>query len=326
MRTPLTPQKGDVASLLPRRNFLAAAALAAAGKGAWAQSSPEPSILVHEHVLVDFIGAAKIGPGRYDEDTVFAMVKPKMDELVRLGCKRFQECTPNFIGRAPRLLRRLTDATGLEIWTNTGLYAARDHIFLPDYARTESPQQLAKRWVAEARSGVDGLKPRFIKIGVNRGPLHPLDRKIVHAAALCAKETGLTIASHTGNGAAAVEQMEILQSEKLPLKKFVWVHADSEKDHGFHSQLAKAGAWVEFDHVGPGDAALAWHLECVQFMDKAGLLGRTLISQDAGYYRPGEPNGGAWKKYTHLYTRFAPKLTAAQRKTLLWENPRAAFG
>lgn len=287
---------------------------------------PEPSILVHEHVLVDFIGAAKIAPGRYDEDAVFAFVKPKLDAIARLGCKRFQECTPNFIGRAPRLLRRLMDATGIEIWTNTGLYAARDHIFLPAYAKQESAAQLAARWIDEHRKGVDGMKPRFIKTGVNRGPLPELDKKIVRAGAICARETGLTLASHTGNGIAALEQIEICASEKLKLSQFVWVHADSEKDHAFHKKAAEAGAWVEFDHIGPAQAAIDWHLACVRFMAKNHLLTRTLISQDAGYYRPGEPNGGPWKDYSHIYTSFAPLLTPVERKTLLWENPRAAFG
>ncbi|MBI4909338.1 MAG: phosphotriesterase [Acidobacteria bacterium] len=303
---------------IARREFLfAPLALAAA---------PEPSILVHEHVLVDFIGADKIGPGRYDPDVVFRLVKPKLDEVAKLGCRRFQECTPNFIGRDAKLLARLQDATGIEIWTNTGLYAARNHVFLPSYARMESAAQLAKRWVEEHRKGVDGMKPRFIKIGVNRGPLAELDKKIVRAAALASKETGLTFASHTGNGIAATEQLEIVLSEKLAPAKFVWVHADGEKDHSFHRQIAEAGAWVEFDHVGPSSEALRWHLECVQFMEKNKLLGRTLVSQDAGYYKPGEPNGGAFKDYSHIYTKFVPQLSAATTKTLLWENPRAAFG
>jgi phosphotriesterase-related protein len=304
---------------LSRREF------AVSGLAAMVQAPP-PSILVHEHVLVDFIGAEKIRPGRYDEDAVFAFVKPKLEEVMKSGCRRFQECTPNFIGRAPRLLRRLMDATGLEIWTNTGLYAARNHIFLPAYARTESAEALAKRWVAEFKNGFDGMKPRFIKIGVNRGPLAELDRKIVRAAALCSNETGLTIASHTGNGLAAREQLEILLAAKTKPAKFVWVHADNEKDHAFHREVGKAGAWVEFDHIGPAEATLAWHLECVLFMEQEGLLGRTLISQDAGYYKPGEPNGGSWKEYTHIYTKFIPKLTVKQRDILLWENPRAAFG
>ncbi len=297
---------------ITRRHFslLAAASFAA----------PEPTVLVHEHVLVNFKRAA------YDANTVFEKVKPKLDAIARLGCKRFQECTPNFIGRDPKLLRRLQDATGIEIWTNTGLYAARNHEFLPDYAHQESAEQLARRWIAEYRNGVDGMKPRFLKIGVNRGPLGPIDKKIVTAAALCTKDTGLTIASHTGNGIAAMEQIAIVNETKAPTSKFVWVHADGEKDHSFHKKAAEAGAWVEFDHIGPTKQALDWHLDCVRFMDSNKLLHRTLISQDAGYYKPGEPDGGSFKDYDHIYTKFVPLLTAQQRKTLLQENPYAAFG
>lgn len=297
---------------LTRREFTALAAAAFA--------PPQQSILVHEHVVVNFKRA------EYQSDAVFKLVKPKLDEIARLGCKRFQDCTPNFIGRDPKLLRRLQDATGIEIWTNTGLYAARNHEYLPDYAKSETPAQLAQRWIAETRSGVDGIKPRFIKIGVNRGPLVELDKKIVRAAALCSKETGFTIASHTGNGIAAVEQLATIQSESVAANKFVWVHADGEKDHEFHKKLAAAGAWVEFDHIGPAKQALDWHLECVRFMEQNKLLQRTLISQDAGYYKPGEPNGGDFKDYSHLYTKFVPLLSSAVANTLLWENPRAAFG
>lgn len=297
---------------ITRRQFylLAAAAFAA----------PEPTVLVHEHVLVNFKRAA------YDGDIVFNKVKPKLDAIAKLGCKRFQECTPNFIGRDPKLLRRLQDATGIEIWTNTGLYAARNHEYLPDYAHTESAEQLARGWVAEYRNGVDGMKPRFLKIGVNRGPLGPIDKKIVKAAALCTKDTGLTIASHTGNGIAAMEQIAIVNETKVPASKFVWVHADGEKDHSFHKKAAEAGAWVEFDHIGPTKQALDWHIDCVRFMDANKFLHRTLISQDAGYYKPGEPDGGSFKDYEHIYTKFVPLLTAAQRTILLQENPYAAFG
>ena len=296
-----------------RRGFLALTASAAFG-------AQPPSILVHEHVLVNFARA------KYDADAVFTLVKPKLDAVVKLGCKRFQDCTPNFLGRDPKLLMRLADACGIEIWTNTGLYAARNHEYLPAYAKEETAEQLARRWVVEAQKGVDGVKPRFIKIGVNRGPLPELDKKIVRAAALCSRETGLTIASHTGNGIAATEQLEIVLKEKAVPAKFVWVHADGEKDHAFHKKIAEGGAWVEFDHIGPAQQGNNWHVECVRFMEKNNLLGRTLISQDAGYYKPGEPNGGTFKDYTHLYTKFAPQLTLTNQKTLLWENPRAAFG
>jgi len=195
-----------------RREFLwAAGGAALAGKAA--------SVLVHEHVLVDFVGADQIRPGRYDRDEVFRIARPKLEEVKRLGCRRLLECTPNFLGRDPELLARLSDAAGIEIWSNTGLYGAADHKFVPAFARSETATQLARRWTEEAR---EAWRPRFIKIGVNRAPLDELDRKLVRAAAITSRETGLTIASHTGDGAAAVEQLEIVITEKVSPAKFVW--------------------------------------------------------------------------------------------------------
>ncbi|MCX6632066.1 MAG: hypothetical protein NTW28_31030 [Candidatus Solibacter sp.] len=193
---------------------------------------------MHEHVLVDFVGADQIRPGRYDRDEVFRIARPKLDELRRLGCRRLLECTPNFLGRDPELLARLSDAAGIEIWSNTGLYGAANHKYVPAFARNETAAQLAKRWVTEAR---EAWRPRFIKIGVNRGPLDELDRKLVRAAAIASRETGLTIASHTGDGVAAAEQLEIVTAEKVSAAKFVWVHAQNERDHQLHEKVARAG-------------------------------------------------------------------------------------
>ena len=178
--------------------------------------------------------------------------------------------------------------------------------------------------MTEAWKGVEGLKPRFIKIGVNRGPLDPLDRKIVRAAALCAKETGLTIQSHTGNGVAAMEQIGIVTREKVEPSKFVWVHADGEKDHDFHEKAGRAGAWVQFDHVS--QQGLAWHIECVRFMEGKGMLNRTLISQDAGYYKPGEPGGGAFRPYSSISKYFLPAVPPLWGLQLLIVNPVQAYG
>jgi phosphotriesterase-related protein len=284
----------------------------------------QETVLVHEHVMVDFIGADQILPGRYDPEEVFRAALPKLEEVRRLGCRRLQECTPNFLGRDARLMKRLSDAVGMDIWTNTGIYGASNHKYVPAFARQEPAEKLARRWIEEARKGIDGVKPRFIKTGVNKGPLHELDRKLVRAAAITSRETGLTIASHTGNGVAALEQLDIVVSEGVSPSKFAWVHAQNEKDHAIHEKAAGAGAWVEFDGIRPKSAE--WHLHCVRFMASKGLLGQTLISQDAGWYRVGEPGGGDYRGYTYIYTDFLPMLDPAWIPRLMSENPVKAFG
>ncbi len=284
------------------------------------------TILVHEHILVDFIGADEVSRSRYDAREVIRIVKPYLEDLKRHGCRRLQECTPNYLGRDPKLLQKLSEETGIEIWTNTGLYGAgKDFRYLPPYAMTESPEELAARWVQEAKRGIDGVKPRFIKIGVSgSNPLHPLDRKLITAAAITSAETGLTIASHTGNGQAALEQLEVVQSRRVKPSKFVWVHAQSEKDHSIHEQVARAGAWVEFDGISPKTAR--WHHECIVHMAEQNLLSRTLISQDAGWYHVGEPDGGEFRDYSYIYTHFIQGLEERIVRQLLEVNPAQAFG
>jgi len=276
-------------------------------------------VLPHEHVMVDFVGADAIRPGRYDPDEVFKVAKSKLEEVRALGCVRLLECTPNFLGRDVALMRRLSDATGIEIWTNTGLYGAAAHKYVPKFAYEESAEKLARRWMEEARGGA-----KFIKSGVNKGPLDEIDRKLVMAAALASRETGLTVAIHTGDGKAALEEAEIFESARVPLSKLVWVHAQNERDHAVHERMARLGAWVEFD--GVREKSADWHLECVRFMAEKGLLERTLISQDSGWYRVGEPGGGVYNGYGWLFTGFVPRLEKAWVETLLVTNPRAAFG
>ena len=309
---------------MTRRHFL----LSAATAGAAVANAPAGWILVHEHVLVDFIDAKDLtGPQhlRYDRDEVVRAALPHLQAIAKLGCVRLQECTPNFLGRDPVLLQRLSREAGLEIWTNTGLYSAREHRHLPDYALRETAQQLADRWITEASNGVDGMEPRFIKIGVNKGPLDDLDRKIVEAAALTSKATGLVICSHTGDGRAALDQYDIIvQRGRVSAKKFVWVHAQNELDLGIHERLARAGCWIEFDAIGKPSAQ--WHLRCIRHMAGKRLLSRVLISQDAGWYSVGQPGGGNFRGFDYIYTGFRAQLDPGHWETLMWRNPRRCFG
>lgn len=286
--------------------------------------------LMHEHVLVDFVGAAAVSPSRYDADEVFRLVLPHLQEAKRLGCETLVECTPAYLGRDPRLLRRLSEASGVHILTNTGYYGAANDKHVPAHAFDETAEQLASRWVREAQRGIDdtGIKPAFMKIGVDGAPLSAIDAKLVRAAALTHRETGLPIASHTGTGAAAMEELDILEREQVAPAAFIWVHAHTERDESFHTRAARRGAWVEFDGVSEG--SVARHVELVSRMKAERLMGRVLVSHDAGWYHVGEPQGGRFRAFDTLFTRFVPALKAAglseaEVRELLVDHPRRAL-
>jgi predicted metal-dependent phosphotriesterase family hydrolase len=286
--------------------------------------------LMHEHVMVDFIGADKVNSNRYDQDSVFAAVLPHLRQAHQLGCNTLVECTPSFLGRDARLLRRLSQGSGVYILTNTGYYGAAKDKHLPRHAFTETVNQLAARWTREAEHGVDdtGIKPAFMKIGVDDAPLSEVDAKLVRAAALTHRETGLPIASHTTTGLAAMQQLDLLEQAGVPPAAFIWVHAQNERDVSFHLRAAERGAWVEFDAVSP--ASVDRHVDIVLRMKEAGRLSHVLVSHDAGWYRVGEPGGGQFRPYDTLFTAFVPALRTARFRDddvrqVLVDNPRRAL-
>jgi predicted metal-dependent phosphotriesterase family hydrolase len=286
--------------------------------------------LMHEHVLVDFVGADKVSPTRYNTEEVFHTALPHLKALRAAGCRTLVECTPAFLGRDVTLLKRLASASGLHIVTNTGFYGAANDKYVPSIARQETAEQLAARWIREFQEGIDGtgIRPGIIKIGVDPGPLSEIDAKLVRAAAKTHLQTGLTIASHTGDGVAALEELEILKQEGAHPGAFVWVHAQTEGNGSLHLKAAQQGAWVEFDGISEGSAEK--HLQLVKGMMDQGFAERVLISQDAGWYHVGEPKGGTFRPYTFVFANFVPSLrragiSPAQMRSLLIDNPRKAL-
>jgi phosphotriesterase-related protein len=287
--------------------------------------------LVHEHVLVDFVGADKASRARYDADEAFRVALPHLVAVKERGARALVECTPAWLGRDPALLRRLSEASGLHIVTNTGYYGAGQDKYLPLHAFDESAERLAERWTAEWRDGIEGtgIRPGFIKTGVDPGPLSDVDRKLVAAAALCHRQTGLRIHCHTGDGRAAMDILSVLGEARVSPSAYVWVHAQNEKDRALHLRAAAAGAWIELD--GVSEESLDAHVGAVMDLALKGHLRRVLVSQDAGWYHVGEAGGGRFRPFTFLLDGFVPALlrtglAEADVRTLLVDNPARALG
>jgi phosphotriesterase-related protein len=286
-------------------------------------------VLPHEHVLVDFIGADAVSPARYDADQVFALVLPHLKRVRELGAQSLFECTPKYLGRDPRLLARLSEASGLHLVTNTGLYGARENKFIPRFVQTKIAQQLATRWIAEVRDGIDDtrIRPGFIKCGIDTdATLSRIHRTLISAAALTHAATGLTIAVHTGRG-PGLSQLDVLRDHGVAPSAFVWVHAQGAQDDDILA-AADRGAWLSFD--GLNRSSLSRHRHLCVGMKNRGHLGRVLISHDAGWFDPAKPNGGEFRPFDLLFTTFLPMLrengfSTAEIDQLTIQNPADAF-
>lgn len=285
--------------------------------------------LMHEHVMVDFVGADRVSPDRYRAAEVFGVALPHLRDVRAAGCRTLVDCTPAYLGRDVQLLRKLSTAAELHIVTTTGYYGAAGDKFVPNHAYKLSAEELAALWTREFEQGIDGtdIKPGIIKIGVDAGPLSAIDRKLIEAAALTHLRTGLTVGAHTGDGVAAFEQLRVLERMKVSPSAFVWMHAQNERDRSLHVDAARRGCWVEFDGIGEKSRRL--HLDLVANLHKHQLLDRTLISMDAGWYHVGEPGGGNYRGYREIFSDFLPtlknELGEAAMKLLTTINPHRAL-
>ena len=264
--------------------------------------------LHHEHILVDFIGADSTGYHRWDKTEVVEKVLPYLLEIKKLGYQTLVECTPSYLGRDPELLKILSEKSGLQILTNTGYYSAVGAKYIPKHGFTETAEQLAERWINEAQNGIEdtGVYPGFIKIAVERGPLEEINRKVVEAACITHKATGLTIMSHTGLAVPAFQELEILKKHGVHPSAFIWTHAHNEPDLSKPLEAAQMGTWIAYDNFTP--EKLDKFVQFALQMKKEGLLHKLLFSHDSGWYRPGEPNGGDFRGFTAIEEYLIPAL------------------
>lgn len=284
--------------------------------------------LPHEHLFSNF-GLDPADPPVYDTPKLLREVLRYVSSVKYLGAGAVADCTTQYFGREPELLRRISEGTGVHLITNSGYYGAAGGRYLPPHVAEESAGRIAVRWVDEFQRGIGqtGIRPGFIKLGVDSGPLKPVDEKLLRAAAIAHRQTGLTIAVHTGdNPGAAARQRELLAAEGVAASAWIWVHANNCPDDAALLRAARDGAWLSFDGIAPD--SVDPHIALVRMMKAEGRLGQVLLSHDGNSFRA---NGTRpLKPYTALFTHFLPALekagfTRAEVRRLTVENPARAL-
>jgi len=287
--------------------------------------------LEHEHTLVDFQRIKNGSPDPYTEDEALAAILPQLERLKTYGVQTMAECTPAYLGRNVALLQKLSSKSGIRFLTNTGFYGAKNNQFIPKDILLLTADSIAAIWIDEFEHGIGntGVKPGFIKIGVNRKPLSEFHARLTRAAAITHKATGLTIMSHCGPAIAALQQLDILQEEGVAPEAFIWTHASDEKDWDLLLKSAREGCWISLDKYGWNPETDALYPDLIKRFQSEGLLDHVLISEDAGFFDPGQPSTN-FKPYTTMFEKLIPELRTdgfsdEEINQLLIKNPAKAF-
>jgi phosphotriesterase-related protein len=270
-------------------------------------------VLPHEHLFTDLRGPLASGYALAEPEAVARVMEPYLAAAHAVGVTALVECSTVGVGRNVTVLRHLADVTPVHLIVPTGVYR---EAFIPPSLRELSAEALAEMWIRELTEGIEDTEvcAGFIKISMSDDGPTPLEARNLKAAALASRQTDAVVASHTAGGAIARRQMEILESAGLDLGRFIWAHANLEPDPTVHLEAARRGAYVEFDAVGaewqPQGALVDYTLALLE----AGYGENILLSHDAGWYAPSQPDGqpeeGRIRGYTTLVEEFIPALRA----------------
>lgn len=287
-------------------------------------------ILPHEHLFTDLRGPDNPGYGEADLQDVVRVMEPLLDEAMKAGVDTLIECTTIGVGRNVPIIAALARKSGMQVVVPTGVYGRAN--FAPKKYAEMSEDELARWMMTEIVVGIEGttVQAGFIKTAASENELRPLEEKFLRASARASKQTGVAIASHTTSGAVARRQVDILKRMGVSEDRFVWVHAQAEADLEIHKELAKRGVYIELDSLGSSEQEDEKTLKMIQALIAAGYEDRILISQDAGWYNPGQQGGGKQRGFTALTRSFVPKLKKAglselQINQLTKVNPFRAF-
>lgn len=289
-------------------------------------------ILPHEHLFTDLRGPQVPEYAQGDPSAVLKVVKPYLAEAAAAGATALVECSTVGVGRNLAILRSLAEATSVHIIAPTGVY--RD-AYIPASLRETSEDDLAELWTKELTEGIEdtSIRAGFIKLAMSDDGPTPLEIRNLRAAVKASQQTGAVIASHTIGGKVAKKEMDVLEAAGHDLRRFIWIHAQTESDVSVLEEAARRGAYIELDSVGAPHQSQPELLDVTVALIHAGYINHLLLSHDAGWYSPGRADGmpdGGYRGYTALMKDFLPALSARglsdeQVRQITVHNPVRAF-
>ena len=215
-------------------------------------------VYMHEHVIVDNSFSGNDPRKKLDEEDVLTW---EMKDVMRAGGRTVVDCTCAGLGPNPAGLRRIAEASGINIVASTGFYRS---IVYPAYVSSSTADELAKRLVDDWRNGFGdtGVRPGMLAEFASHDPddtggvpaVTEDNEKVFRAAARAHCATGLPITTHCWLGVGADWEIGIFRDEGVDLSKVVIGHVGvARPDMDRAKCILDQGVNVGIDAIGYGE-------------------------------------------------------------------------
>jgi phosphotriesterase-related protein len=306
-----------------------------------------------DEVTLENLSFLKAGGGL--ASPVLALDDPALacDELERFmafGGASIADATPIGMGRNPEGIRALSSETGVQIVVATGFYAEE---FWPAEFFDFGVAGMVEMMLGECADGIDGtgIRPGFIKTAANCHNEATVDR--LTAAALAARETGMSIQVHNGNEldpADSLALFDLMSETGLDPERIIWAHAHNlvskrnivamlqdpasaavdvrpllhVLERGGNVGIDCFGPTSDFEYFGTYDADERTMLLTLAELLRRGYAGQIVLGHDVMWKLHYHRYGG--HGYTRILEFVLPKLIEAgypeeQVRMLVVDNP-----
>jgi len=317
--------------------------------------------MIHEHVLVDLtcywrpeddctianspvtllsLSAIRANAFASQDNLRLDDIGAATEELRHYGLaggRTIVDVTPASIGRNVRGLQMIAQATGVNIIAGCGYYIEATH---PPLLKSLSVNELVSEFVRDLTEGIQGTEIRagiIGELGATSYPMPDSERRVLQAAAVAQRGTGVAILTHTAPGTdSAFEVIEILRGAGADTSRVVLSHLDERfrNDLQLFKRLAESGARFGFDTFGRElyyKARLRQHptddsrIDTMCLLLENDLRDHIFLSQDICLRHELSALGGPG--YHHVVRNIVPRLaargvTAADIDAILRDNPR----
>ncbi|MDX6663918.1 MAG: phosphotriesterase-related protein, partial [Solirubrobacteraceae bacterium] len=220
-------------------------------------------------------------PGRYDDQAELDAAVEATNAAKEHGVQTIVDPTAMFGGRDVRFMKRVSDATGVNVVACTGIYT---YDYLPHYFENRDEDTIAQHFVDDIETGVQGtaIKAAFLKCAADAAGVTEHVEKIHRACARACVQTGAPIMAHSMPAVnTGPRQVEIFLEEGVAPEKIQIAHCGDSPDVEYIQGLLDQGVYAGLDRYGLDMfLPIAQRNEVTAELLRRGHAERLVISQD----------------------------------------------
>ena len=238
--------------------------------------------LSHEHTFTGGNGLWHAYPWLFDWEETERRVLRELHAAKAGGVDTIIDLSTPDLGRDVAFVRRVAEATGMQIVVATGLWRV-----IPSFFWTLAPEQIAEIFITEIRHGMDGteIRPGAIKVANDGEGVTEQGELVLRGAAIACRETGVPISTHQWAPLqVGTRQAEILLEAGAPSHLVCIGHSADTTDIEYLESLLRLGVYLSMDRYPGRPGRVQWpeRNATVAELVRRGWAGRLMLGHDYG--------------------------------------------